>query len=123
VGAQGAFHLVHAEDIATVVAWLVDAQEGTYPRELVLGGPPFTVDDALDCVLTAKGHRRVARIDVGGRLAEVLIPLFRVRLAPWDRFCFERRQFVYRDAATPARFGLPTRYPTNADVMRAALSR
>src|SRR5262245_53141214 len=37
VTAKGSLHLVHASDVASVAAWLVDADRKSAPRQLVLG--------------------------------------------------------------------------------------
>jgi nucleoside-diphosphate-sugar epimerase len=120
--ARGSLHLVHADDIASVACHLVDSAPDAAPREIVLGAPPVTVEQAIDSVLRACHLRRRGRIDVGGRLAEWVIRAFRIQLAPWDRFCLGHRQFTYDAARQPSDLGLTNAHPNLDSMFAAALA-
>jgi nucleoside-diphosphate-sugar epimerase len=116
--ADGGFHFSHAQDIASVVNYLLEhpSQEGY--REFVLGNPPFTVNQAVEAVCDYLGQRILFRIPLSFSLADVLIKLFRIQMAPWDYFCLQYRYFVYQGAVNPASFGLEPFCPTIDDLLR-----
>lgn len=106
VSADASFHIAHATDIARVTARAVaDPPAPGHPRQLVLGGPPVSADAMADALLAVRGRRRLARVPITGALAELLIRVFRVRLAPWDRYCLATRHFTYDHVTAPASFG------------------
>ncbi|NES67283.1 MAG: NAD(P)-dependent oxidoreductase, partial [Okeania sp. SIO2D1] len=51
-------------------------------------------------------------------LIEVIISVFKIQIAAWDRFCLEYRHFTYQNPVNPATFELPTFCPTVADILR-----
>ena len=119
--ADGGFHFVHAEDIARVVAYLIDhpPQPGE-PRELVLGSAPMTVNQAIEEVCAYLNKRIYFRFPLSFHLADIIIALFRIQMADWDRFCMSYRYFTYQSPVSPATFGLPVYCETLADVMKAS---
>lgn len=110
--ADGSAHFVHARDIAEIVLRLVVDPSLGAGGAFVLGGPPVTVDAAIDSLARHCGRRRLARLPLPDLVARVLVPLLRVRLAPWDRHCMRIRHFTYDNAVTPAHFGGPTHCAT-----------
>jgi nucleoside-diphosphate-sugar epimerase len=104
--ADGSFHIVHARDIAFVVKHLVDHPPAAdAPRELVLGSPAITVNQAIE-EACAYFHKRIyLRLPLSMWLADVLIKVFKIEMASWDRFCLEYRHFTHRDPVSPATFG------------------
>jgi nucleoside-diphosphate-sugar epimerase len=117
--ADGSFHFTHAQDIATVVAYLVD-----YPpdpgvrRDLVLGNPAITVNDAVEEICSYLQQRIYFRIPLSLQLADLFIALFRVHVSDWDRFCLRYRHFTHANPITPAAFGLPTYCATVHDLLK-----
>ncbi len=119
--AEGSFHFIHARDIAQVVTHLVDNPPmADEPRELVLGNSQITADQAVEAVCSYLGKRIYLRIPLSFWLADLLIALFRIQMAPWDRFCLTYRHFVYANPVNPATFGLPTYCPTFKDVLKVS---
>ena len=118
--ADGSFHFIHAADIARVVRYLADnppsASGGL--RKLVLGNSPVTVNQAIKEVCKYLNKLNLFGFPLWPWLVEVLILLFQIKMAPWDRFCLEYRHFTYENAVNPATFGLPTYCSTIADVLR-----
>lgn len=107
--ADGSFHLVHARDIASVVRHLVDHPPAPEePRELVLGTAPITVNQAVEEICAYLNKRIYLRLPLSMWLADVMIRVFKIQMASWDRFCLEYRHFTHRDPVSPATFnGVP----------------
>lgn len=124
--ADGSFHFIHAKDIAQVVKHLVDypsedlmgEREGILKNQLVLGNAPLTANQAVEELCAYLGHKIYFRIPLSLWLANILIPLFRIQMAAWDRFCLDYRHFTYQNPVNPETFGLPTYCPTFSDVLK-----
>ncbi|MBD2113549.1 NAD(P)-dependent oxidoreductase [Nodosilinea sp. FACHB-141] len=116
--ADAGFHFAHAQDIATVVSYLVEHPSTQGYREYVLGNPPLTVNQAVEQICDYFGQHIWFRIPLSMWLTDVLIKLFRVQMAPWDYFCLHYRHFVYAGAVSPASFGMEPYCSTLADLMR-----
>ncbi|MBE9078186.1 NAD(P)-dependent oxidoreductase [Romeria aff. gracilis LEGE 07310] len=118
--AEGSFHYIHAQDIATVVRYLVEhppAADG--PRDIVLGGEAMTVNQAIEETSRYFGQRIYFRLPLSARLTQLLIKVFNVRVAEWDRFCIQHRHFTYQNPVSPAKLGLTNYCSTLADLFRA----
>jgi hypothetical protein len=76
------------------------------------------VNQAVEEVCDYLGQRILFRVPLSFGLADVIIKLFRIQMAPWDYFCLQYRHFVYEDAVSPASFGLEAYCPTLADLLR-----
>ncbi|MGB3202569.1 MAG: NAD(P)-dependent oxidoreductase [Nodosilinea sp.] len=116
--ADAGFHFAHAQDIATVVNYLVEHPSSEGYREYVLGNPPLTVNQAVEHICDYFGQRIWFRLPLSLWLADVLIKVFRVQMAPWDYFCLRYRHFVYAGAVSPASFAMEPYCATLADLMR-----
>jgi nucleoside-diphosphate-sugar epimerase len=117
--ADGSFHFIHGKDIATVVQYLIDypPQPGD-PRRFVLGQSSLTANQAIEEVCAYLNKKIYFRIPISLGLANVIIVLFRIQMAAWDRFCMSYRHFSYADAINPSSFNLPNYCPTMADVLK-----
>lgn len=105
--ADGTLHFIHAQDIATIVAHLVDHPPGSGDsHELVLGNPALSVDQVVESVSHYLGRSIYFRIPLSEALTDFFIKLFNVRIADWDRFCLKYRHFTYQNPLTPVSFGL-----------------
>lgn len=116
--ADAGFHFAHAQDIATVVNYLVEHPSTTGYREYVIGNPPLTVNQAVEQISDYFGQRIWFRLPLSLWLANVLIKVFRVQMAPWDYFCLQYRHFVYQGAVSPASFGMAPYCATLEDLFR-----
>ncbi len=125
--ADASFHFIHARDIAQVVRYLIDyplAHDYTEDPDapptdrLVLGNPRLTVNQAVEEVCSYLRKRIYFRLPLSLWLADLLIILFRIQMAPWDRFCLNYRHFSYQYPVNPETFGLPTYCPTFTDVLK-----
>lgn len=113
-------HIVHAADIATVVAHLAQAAPGAPGvQRLVLGNPANSVDDLVRGFAAYLGLRRWPLITLTPGLAELVIRVFRIQLSPWDRYCMEHPDQSYPQAVGPAQYQLPVVMPDLAAGLRS----
>lgn len=121
LSADGSLHFIHAKDIAEVVRHLVDHPPGPNDaREIVIGNPAKTADEVVEEITAYLGKRMYFRVPLSAGLANLVIKIFNIRMAEWDRFCMDYRHFTYENPVTPSKFGLPDSYPTVQDVFRSA---
>jgi nucleoside-diphosphate-sugar epimerase len=119
--ADGSFHFIHGRDIAQVVLQLIEhPPESDHPRHLVLGNPRVTVDQVVEEACAYLDKPIQFRVPLSFWLADVLIVLFRIQMAAWDRFCLRYRHFTYQDPVNPATFGLPTYCATVTDMLKTS---
>ncbi|MEO1521482.1 MAG: NAD(P)-dependent oxidoreductase [Cyanobacteria bacterium J06633_2] len=116
---DGSFHFSHAKDIAQVIAHLVDhSPQPGQSRDLVIGNPAITANEAIQ-QLCAYFHQRIYIQVPLMPLAEVIIKLFRIQMAEWDRFCMDYRHFSYTNPLSPATFGEWVYCESVMDLMKA----
>jgi nucleoside-diphosphate-sugar epimerase len=116
---DGSFHFIHGKDIAQIVRHLIDNPPGqSDARELVLGNQRMTVNQAIEESCIYLNKRIYFRIPLTTRLANIFINLFRIKMAPWDRFSMGYRHFTHQQVVNPETFGLPTYCATFTDVLK-----
>jgi len=117
--ADGSFHFIHAQDIATTVNYLIHhPSSDNFPREFVLGSPKVTANQLIESLCSYLNKPIYFRIPLSITLANFLIILFRIEMAQWDRFCLQYRHFSHKSPVNPETFGLETYCPTLIDVFR-----
>ncbi|MBD2195182.1 MULTISPECIES: NAD-dependent epimerase/dehydratase family protein [Calothrix] len=117
--ADGSFHFIHGKDIATTIRYLIDnPPTEREPRRFVLGQEQLTVNQAVEQVCTYLGKKIYFRIPLSLSLANLIIAVFRIQMAAWDRFCMNYRHFTYDKVINPASFGLPNYCVTMSDVLK-----
>lgn len=116
--ADAGFHFAHAQDIATVVNYLLEHPSEAGYREFVIGNPSLSVNQAVEQVSDYFGQRIWFRVPLSLGLANLLIKVFRVQMAPWDYFCLQYRHFVYQGAVSPASFDMAPYCATVDDLLR-----
>jgi len=117
--ADGSFHFIHGRDIASVVRYLIDnPPKEDEPRSLVLGQAQLTVNQAIEEVCAYLGKKIFFRIPLSLSLANLIIVLFRIEMAAWDRFSMNYRHFTYQNFINPGSFGLPNYCATVSDVLK-----
>ncbi len=117
--ADGSFHFIHGRDVAEIVRYLIDHPPAPgQERQFVLGNERITLNQAI-AEACAYLHKRIYfRIPLTYSLADVIIRLFQIKIADWDRFSMEYRHFTHKVVTNPASFGLPTYCATIADVLK-----
>ncbi len=117
--ADGSFHFIHGRDIATVVRYLIDnPPKEDEPRSFVLGQKQLSANQAIEEVCAYLGKKIYFRIPLSISLANLIIVLFRIQMAAWDRFCMNYRHFSYQNFINPGSFGLPNYCATVSDVLK-----
>jgi nucleoside-diphosphate-sugar epimerase len=117
--ADGSFHFIHAQDIATVVRYLIDhPPQNDESRRIVLGQAQVTANQVIEEICAYLDKKIYFRIPLSLSIANLIIFLFRIQMADWDRFCMNYRHFTYQNVVNPAIFGLPSYCVTIADVLR-----
>jgi nucleoside-diphosphate-sugar epimerase len=116
--ADGSFHFVHARDIAQVVQYLVEHPSNESRQKLVLGNKCTTVNQAVEEVSRYLGKKIYFRIPLTLWLANLIIAVFRIQMAAWDRFSMNYRHNTYQNLVNPETFGLTTYCPTFTDILK-----
>ncbi|MDY6785775.1 MAG: NAD(P)-dependent oxidoreductase [Cyanobacteriota bacterium] len=124
---DASFHFIHAKDIARVVAHLVENPpteeiESCVPeteiRKIVLGVPAITMNRAVEEMCAYFGKRIYFRIPLTLTLANFFIAAFRIKMAPWDRFCLTYRHFTHQNPVNPVTYGLTPYCLTFTDILK-----
>ncbi|WP_193199488.1 NAD-dependent epimerase/dehydratase family protein [Nostoc sp. MG11] len=116
---DGSFHFIHGRDVATVVQYLIAHPPHTNePRQFVLGQAPLTANQAVKEVCAYLGKKIYFRVPLSLGLANLIIAVFRIQMAAWDRFCMNDRHFTYEKAINPSSFNLPNYCATMSDVLK-----
>lgn len=119
--ADGSFHFIHAQDIAQVVSYLIEHPPAAGDsHELVLGNAPLTVNQAVESICNYLNKRIYFRIPLSIQLANLIIALFRIQMAAWDRFCLDYRHFTYQHAVNPATYGLQPLCATLPELLKVS---
>lgn len=119
IKADGNFHFIHGRDIAQVVRYLIDHPSASNSsRSLVLGQKSLTVNQAIAEICDYLNKKIYFRIPLSLSLANLLIVLFRIQMADWDRFCLRYRHFTYKNPVNPSSLGLPNYCATLSDILK-----
>lgn len=119
LNADGSFHFIHGQDIATIVKYLIDhPPTGDQSRKLVLGNEKTTMNQAFAEGAEYLGKRAYPVIPLSLWVADLFIFLFRIQMGEWDRFSLHYRHFTYQNPVSPGTFGLPTYCATMYDVLK-----
>lgn len=116
--ADGSFHFIHAQDIATVVLQLLQHPERAPSRTMVLGNPAMTANEAIATLCQFAQKRIYIQLNLTPWLVTLLIRLFKIQMGPWDYFCLRYRHFQYANPVNPNTFGLPSNCPTFTQVLQ-----
>lgn len=116
--ADASFHFIHSQDIAQVIRHLIDHPPAPDNRWIVLGNPAITVNQAVEDACAYLNKPIFFRLSLSPWLTDLLIALFKIQMAGWDRFCLEYRHFTYQNPVNPATFGLPVYCAKFTDVLK-----
>ncbi|RAP27117.1 hypothetical protein DID74_00860 [Candidatus Marinamargulisbacteria bacterium SCGC AG-333-B06] len=104
---DGAFHFMHAADIATTCVYLM--QNPTEQRNYVLGNKEINVKDTLCILYTLFNMKPWFRIHVKHKFLYFLAWLFRIKIGLWEKYCMENSYMIF-DTVTPKTFGLENKF-------------
>ena len=125
---DASFHFLHAYDIAQVVGAELNRQQDAASvdpeplRKVVLGNPALTVQEAIEQLCSARQLPIVFQVPLSFWLANVIIWLFRIRVAAWDRFCLTYRHFTYQNPVNPRQFEQQPYAETIAELLKAEVA-
>lgn len=117
---DGSFHFIHGRDIAQVVHHLIEHSPDSQQLQLVLGNQPMTVDRGIQEICAYLNKKVYFRLPLSAWLINLVIVLFRIQMAAWDRFCLSYRHFTYPNPISPTTLGLATYCPSLSDVLRVS---
>lgn len=106
---DAAFHVVHAADIALVVKGLLQMPTLPEERDLVLGVPAVSVNEAITTLCYFFRKRIYFQIPIPVQPLLWLAPLLRIQLSSWDRHCLNDLHFTHR-VTRPEDFGQSSRF-------------
>lgn len=118
---EGSFHFIHGRDIAQVVRFLIEHPSDVQQSQwLILGNQPTTVDQGIKEICAYLNKKIYFRLPLSDWLINLVIVLFRIQMAAWDRFCLSDRHFTYQNPVSPTTLGLSTYCPSLSDVLRVS---
>lgn len=88
------FHYMHTEDIAKCVIHIMENIDNEH--DLVLGNDYITLKDFLKQAVLFYDKKAIFRIKIPSWFIFGVITIFRIKVSPWDRFCFEYKWFKYK---------------------------
>ena len=94
------------------------APAGVPLRKVVLGNPALTVQEAIQQFCAVQKLSIPFQIPLSFWLANVIIWLFQIRVAAWDRFCLTYRHFTYQNPVNPRHFQQKPYAETIADLLQ-----
>lgn len=128
VKGEGSLHFIHGSDIAQIITKLITTEDSIlswdldnfdFPARLVLGEPKLSVDQAIAeaCEFFGNPIRKWSpQLNLSPWLIDILIKVFKIQVADWDRFCIQQRHFTY-NVVNPESFGLKSNYPNIASLL------
>ncbi len=111
---DAAFHFIHAQDIARIVAHLLQ-MENPAPN-YVLGNAPLSFREFVTRTAKYFGHNPHWQITFSPKWLYRLGTVLGAKMSPWDRFCLEYKDFRYQTVNCHT-FNLPTKYSTVEEVL------
>ena len=105
---EGAFHFLHAKDIATTSLHLLF--NNMPQNEYVLGLTSITGKQAVETLCEVFGVRLFFRFKITSKMILKLAKLLGIHIGPWEKYCIENPYMVYH-TVNPSTFGLKTAFP------------
>lgn len=117
--ADASFHFSHAYDIAQVACYFVDHPpvEGDR-RDIVTGHDRYTVQRVIEETCAYLKDPIYFQLPLTPWLIDVIIRVFNIEVAEWDRFSIIHRHFTHQNIVNPATYGLTPLAPTLADIFK-----
>lgn len=114
---DASFHYIHAKDIARITAYLLKNE--VKDKEFVLGNPSITATQLIKEICAYYKVPVYFQLPISVQLAITAAKMTGHQLHPWDLYCFERRNFVYK-TVNAASFGLTSNVKTIAEIIADA---
>tara|TARA_B100000427_G_scaffold187477_1_gene155860 strand:+ start:1252 stop:2211 length:960 start_codon:yes stop_codon:yes gene_type:complete len=100
---NGAFHFIHADDIAKVAVHVM--QNPTDQKEYVLGNKKVPVKEAIQVLYTLFNKKPLFRIYISVKAVLILAKIFRIKIGKWEEYCINNPYMTF-DTVSPKDFGL-----------------
>lgn len=114
---DASFHYIHARDIARITAKLLKNE--IEKKEYVLGNPPITATQLIKEICAYYKVPVYFQLPISVPLATTAAKMTGHQLHPWDRYCFEHRNFIYQTVNANS-FGLTSGVKTIAEILADA---
>jgi nucleoside-diphosphate-sugar epimerase len=101
------FHFMHAADIAKTVAMLMANPNST--GEYIVGQGAYSFNQLVSDAAQIKGQKIGFQFNLTFGFISALAKILRKTIAPWDRYCFERKNFIF-NVTNPESLGAVSRY-------------
>tara|TARA_B100001121_G_scaffold309747_1_gene337747 strand:+ start:1122 stop:2057 length:936 start_codon:yes stop_codon:yes gene_type:complete len=98
---NGAFHFLHAEDIAKMVTISMTQD---VPKDMVMGNPKITFNDAILELAETMGKKPWLQLHIPQWMINALVLIFKRRMDSWGAHCAKNPHFLYNVHA-PYHFG------------------
>ena len=117
--ADASFHFSHAYDIAQVVCYLVDHPPGKGDRrDIVTGHDRYSVQRVIEEGSVYLKQPIYFQLPLTPWLIDVILRVFNIEMADWDRFSIIHRHFTHKNIVNPSTYGLISLAPTLADILK-----
>ena len=112
---DGAFHFIHADDIAKVSVYIM--QNPHDQKEFVLGNKEVHVKDAIKILCKLFDKKPWFRIYISVKFVFVLAKLLRIKVGKWEEYCINHPYMIF-DTVTPKDFGLNNTFENLEDLIQ-----
>lgn len=121
--ADGSFHFIHAQDIATMILYLMENRanlDSSYEKKFVLANPSLKVNEAIKEISNYFRKKVYFQIPLSILLAKFFIKVFNIQMAEWDYFCLNYRHFVHKKFVNPSTFKLESFAPNLTSLLKVS---
>ena len=112
---NGAFHFLHAEDIAKMVAISMTQD---VPSDIVMGNPKITFNDAILEMAEYIGKKPWVQLNIPQWVINALVFIFKRRMDTWGAHCAKHPYFEY-DVHAPYHFGEEISFSSLTSVLKS----
>ena len=113
--ADGAFHFMHAKDIATMTCAALDLDTDK-STDWIVGFEPITIKTAIRTLCAQFNITRMPAINIPKSFIFTLSKWLRITIGPWEKHCIDHSNMVY-DVINPSKINRPAAFPQLSDVV------
>lgn len=108
------FHFIHAQDIAKIIRYLLEAP--VVEKKYVLGNDPITFGQFTKRAGEYFGYKIGWQLTLSPVLLYKIAKVLGAEISAWDRFCIDYKDFCY-PTVNCSSLGLPTKYSTVEEIL------
>ncbi|MAQ64433.1 MAG: hypothetical protein CL503_03955 [Actinobacteria bacterium] len=112
---DGAFHFIHADDIAKVAVFVM--QNPNDKKEYILGNKEVHIKEAITVLCTLFNKKPWFRIYISVKAVLVLAKLLRIKVGKWEEYCINNPYMTF-DTVSPKDFGLKNTFENLKDLIQ-----